>query len=352
MLDELEDIKEMATPDVDSLLNTDSQTPSAHNGAHGKRKSLGRGLGALLGGDGFDLDEELSHVSPASAAAQADKAPIDSLVPGRYQPRTEFDDEALRALADSIKEKGVLQPLLVRKQNDKYEIIAGERRWRAAKMAGLTELPIIEKDLTDKEVLEVALVENLLRENLSAIEEAEGFQRLIDEFSHTQEALAQIVGKSRSHIANTLRLLTLPASVQELVKNGKLSAGHARCLVGLDNAEKLAQTIIAKDLNVRQVEELVNRQKQPAKDKPAKAARDEDLTQIEHDLVKKLGLRIKITPSKNGGGKVVLAYGSVAELDMILDILEQNRKPQAAPIPATPTAPAASAEKFTIKMID
>ena len=349
MLDELEELKEAKDIDVETLLKDETPAPSQGHG--NKRKSLGRGLGALLGDDaGLNLDEELADVSPVNT--DANFVATESLMPGRYQPRTEFDGEALQALADSIKEKGVLQPLLVRKSGDKYEIIAGERRWRAAKMAGLDKLPVIEKDLSDREVLEVALVENLLRENLSAIEEAEGFQRLIDEFSHTQEALAQIVGKSRSHVANTLRLLTLPVSVQELVKNGKLSAGHARCLVGLENAEKLAQTIISKDLNVRQVEELVNKQKQPAREKTAKPARDADLEQIEKDLVKKLGLRIKISPSKSGGGKVVLAYGSVAELDMILDILEQNRKTEnkSAAMPIQPQSE--TGEKFTIKMVD
>lgn len=173
-------------------------------------------------------------------------------------------------MVESVKEKGVLQPLLVRKKNGRFEIIAGERRWRASKLAGLQTVPVIVKDMDDKEVLEVALVENLLRENLSAIEEAEGFQRLIDEFSHTQEALAQIVGKSRSHVANTLRLLNLPDSVKDLVREGTLSAGHARALVGLDNAETLAKQIVAKDLNVRQVEELVAKQKNPEVKEPKK----------------------------------------------------------------------------------
>lgn len=179
-------------------------------------------------------------------------------------------------MVESVKEKGVLQPLLVRKKNGRFEIIAGERRWRASKLAGLQTVPVIVKDMDDKEVLEVALVENLLRENLSAIEEAEGFQRLIDEFSHTQEALAQIVGKSRSHVANTLRLLNLPDPVKDLVREGTLSAGHARALVGLDNAETLAKQIVAKDLNVRQVEELVAKQKNPEVKEPKKA-KDEDI---------------------------------------------------------------------------
>ena len=243
----------MLENEIDKMLNN-SDSADSHN--H-KRKSLGRGLGALLGEDDLDLDnvEDLSSLAPAPATANL--VDIDLIKPGKFQPRTEFDQEALQSLAESIKEKGVLQPLLVRRDGIGFEIIAGERRWRASKLAGLDKVPVIEKDLSDKEVLEVALVENLLRENLSAIEEAEGLQRLIDEFSHTQEALSQIIGKSRSHIAE---------SVQQLVKEGKLSAGHARALVGLENAETLAQQIVAKDLSVRQVEELVAKQKSGPKE--------------------------------------------------------------------------------------
>lgn len=323
--------------------------------SHGhKRKSLGRGLGALLGDDDLDLNEveDLSSLAPAASASLID---IDLIKPGKFQPRTEFDQEALDSLAASIKEKGVLQPLLVRREGIGYEIIAGERRWRASKIAGLDKVPVIEKDLSDQEVLEVALVENLLRENLSAIEEAEGLQRLIDEFSHTQEALSQIIGKSRSHIANTLRLLNLPEKVQLLVKEGKLSAGHARALVGLENAEALADLIVAKDLNVRQVEDLVAKQKQGTKEPEKKQPKDADLVDIEKDLNRNLGLRIKITPSKQGGGKVVLQYASPAELDMIVEILEQKRSnekhsfnPAVDPAPA----PSGSSDKFSIKVID
>ena len=254
----------------------------------------------------------------------------------------------------SIKEKGVLQPLLVRKNGNKYELIAGERRWRAAKKAGVKEVPVIVKEFSDQEVLEVALVENLLRENLSAIEEAEAFQRLINEFSHTQEALSQIVGKSRSHIANTLRLLNLPQEIQNMVKENKLSAGHARALVGLDNAVELAKQIIAKDLNVRQVEELVAKQKESKKEKVV-VKKDQDLTDIENDLNKELGLRIKITPSKMGGGKVVLQYASPAELDMIIDILDGSKKNMKNQNPNTvfKSEPVTqNNEKFTIKVVD
>lgn len=340
----------MLENEINKMLNS---APSENN--H-KRKSLGRGLGALLGEDDLDLNsvEDLSSLAPSTTSASL--IDIDLLKPGKFQPRTEFDEEALNSLAESIKEKGVLQPLLVRRDGMGFEIIAGERRWRASKLAGLDKVPVIEKDLADKEVLEVALVENLLRENLSAIEEAEGLQRLIDEFSHTQEALSQIIGKSRSHIANTLRLLNLPEAVKLLVKEGRLSAGHARALVGLENAEALAERIIAKDLNVRQVEELVAKQKEGKKETAAKAEKDSDIADIEKDLNKNLGLRIKISPSKQGGGKVVLQYASPAELDMIIDILEQKRAgekhgtfaPQSSVAAATPSANG----KFSIKVID
>ena len=334
-----------------------------HN--HSKHKSLGRGLSALLGDDDLDLDAALND-TPAplsnnsnSQIAAADKVDINQISPSPYQPRTEFDEEALKALAASIKEKGVLQPLLVRKVASGYELIAGERRLRASKLAGLSEVPVIIKAMDDKEVLEVALVENLLRENLSAIEEAEGLQRLINEFSHTQEALSQIIGKSRSHIANTLRLLSLPESVQNLIKEGKLSAGHARNLVGLDNAEELAQLIIKKDLNVRQVEDLINKLKNGTAAKPSShPEKDSDIADLEKDLKKSLGLRISISPNKQGGGKVVLQYGSVAELDMIIDILEQKRKNNSfagfQPSPEMDNLKTANgdSEKFTMKIID
>lgn len=320
-----------------------------------KRKSLGRGIGALLGDDDIDFNDisESGIGSEKKEHKNTDKIDINSIVAGKYQPRTEFDAEALNALAESIREKGVLQPLLVRKQGDKYELIAGERRWRASKIAGLREVPVIIKEMNDKEVLEVALVENLLRENLSAIEEAEGFQRLINEFSHTQEALSQIVGKSRSHIANMLRLLGLPEEVQILVRENKLSAGHARALIGLDNAYALAEAIIKKDLSVRQVEDMVAKLKAGKKEKPSKT-KDEDLAEIEKSLNKELGLRIKISQSKQGGGKVVLQYASVAELDMIIEILEQ-KKSQATQMVNTvfkAEAPAPSNEKFSIKFVD
>lgn len=332
----------MLDNELDELLKDNNSTPENHN-SH-KRKSLGRGLNALLGDDDDD--------KPAEPVAAANMIDVDDIVPGRYQPRTEFDNDALFALADSVKERGILQPLLVRPFGDKYELIAGERRWRAAQISGLTKVPVVIKELSDAEVLEAALVENIMREDLSPIDEAEGYQLLIDDFSHTQEALAQMFGKSRSHIANMLRLLTLPKEVIELVKSGKLSAGHARALVGLENAPALAKQIIDKELSVRQTEDLVAKQKAP-KEAKAKTEKNSDIADIERDLVKSLGLRIKITPNKQGGGKVVLQYSSVAELDMIIETLEQKRRGEINQnsVFKAPEIPVDN-EKFSIKIVD
>ncbi|MBR1605767.1 MAG: ParB/RepB/Spo0J family partition protein [Alphaproteobacteria bacterium] len=316
-----------------------------------KRKSLGRGLGALLGDD--DFEEEI--ISSEKKATNDILLDINLIKPSCFQPRTEFNQEALNVLAQSIKEKGILQPLLVRHTENGYELIAGERRWRAAQIAGLKKVPVIEKQLEDKEVLEVALVENIVRENLSAIEEAEALQRLINEFSHTQEALSQTIGKSRSYIANTLRLLNLPLNVQNMIKEGKLTAGQVRPIIGLENAEQLAEQIIKKGLSARQVEDLVAKLKTEKQPEKKKEKRNDDVIDIEKSLNKSLGLRIKITPSKQGGGKVVLQYASPAELDMIIDILEQKKAMQpttfvssGAPMATAPT----TNEKFSIKVID
>ena len=338
----------MLDSELDELLNDTPSSPRNEDGH--KRKSLGRGLEALMGA--FDEETSIGNLDNKNT----NLVDINAIIPGKFQPRTEFEQEALKALADSIKEKGVLQPLLVRRQGDKYELIAGERRWRASKLAGLSELPVVIKDLSDKEVLEAALVENILRENLSAIEEAEGYQRLIDEFSHTQEALSQVVGKSRSHISNTLRLLTLPTSVRDMIKDGRLSAGHARALVGLDDAELLAQQIVEQNLNVRQVEELVARRKNVnINENQVKTPKekDEDICDIERELIKSLGLRIKISPNKQGGGKVVLQYASVAELDMIVEVLQQKYNKQTdTQNTVFKTPEVENSDKFSIKIVD
>ena len=290
-----------------------------------KKHGLGRGLEALLGED--DLNFSLDNINTADIIDSGIKmVNVADLYPSKYQPRKEFNQDSLDALVCSIKDKGVLQPLIVRKNADKYEIIAGERRWRASQIAGLTEVPVIEKELSNQEVLEVALVENLLREDLSAIEEAEGYNRLITEFSHTHDALSQIVGKSRSYITNTLRLLMLPSTVQELVKSSIISAGHARALIGLPNAEEVAQKIISKGLTVRQTEDLVNNIKNGSLNKICNAIKkDPSIKELEKGLTKSVGLKIKINAKDNDKGKVTIEYKNPAELNAILEMLEKNR---------------------------
>ena len=301
--------------------------------ANNKKFGLGRGLEALLGDEdiNLNLDDETADVSSlvenAVFKTEKNEVKISDIVPCSFQPRTEFDREALESLAQSIKEKGVLQPLLVRKKNDKYEIIAGERRWRAAQLAGWDEVPVIVKDLNDSETLEIALIENLQRENLSAIEEAEGLNRLMSEYAYTQEIIGKVIGKSRSYIANTLRLLGLPEEIKQLVKENKLSAGHARALIGCENASELANKIVKEGLSVREAEALAANAKginvkniAPKQPKPV----DRDLEKIMADLEEKLKLKVKINAGKKGKGSITLHYNTPAELSSLLDILEQR----------------------------
>lgn len=298
-----------------------------------KKFGLGRGLEALLGDEeiNLNLDDETTDVSSfvenTVLKSEKNEIKISDIVPCSFQPRTEFDRDALESLAQSIKEKGVLQPLLVRKKNDKYEIIAGERRWRAAQLAGLEKVPAIVKDLSDSETLEIALIENLQRENLSAIEEAEGLNRLMNEYEYTQEVIGKVIGKSRSYIANTLRLLGLPEEIKQLVKENKLSAGHARALIGCENAIELANKIVKEGLSVREAETLAANAKgfsvkniAPKEPKPV----DRDLEKIMADLEEKLKLKVKINAGKKGKGSITLHYNTPAELSSLLDILEQR----------------------------
>ena len=298
-----------------------------------KKFGLGRGLEALLGDEeiNLNLDDETTDVSSfvenTVFKSEKNEIKISDIVPCSFQPRTEFDRDALESLAQSIKEKGVLQPLLVRKKNDKYEIIAGERRWRAAQLAGLEKVPAIVKDLSDSETLEIALIENLQRENLSAIEEAEGLNRLMSEYEYTQEVIGKVIGKSRSYIANTLRLLGLPEEIKQLVKENKLSAGHARALIGCENAIELANKIVKEGLSVREAETLAANAKgfsvkniAPKEPKPV----DRDLAKIMADLEEKLKLKVKINAGKKGKGSITLHYNTPAELSSLLDILEQR----------------------------
>jgi ParB family chromosome partitioning protein len=252
---------------------------------------------------------------------------ISRLQPGKYQPRRRFDAEDLDALVASIRTKGVLQPLLVRPLADgRFEIVAGERRWRAAQTAQLHEVPVVIRDLTDRDALEIALVENIQRADLSPLEEAEGYRRLIEEFAHTQEDLAKAVGKSRSHVANMLRLLALPDGVRVLVEDGKLTAGHARALLTVPDPQALAEKTVAQGLSVRQVEKLAQDAKAaPAEPKSAKprlrpasyadGSKDPDTVNLERQLGEILGLRTFIEFDGRGAGFVTIQYDSLEQLD-------------------------------------
>ena len=300
----------------------------------GKRKRLGRGLDALFSESSHEtLDGNVAiPVSttrlPTGRAIQS--AAIESLQPGRYQPRRYFDPGELDELAESLKNHGVIQPILVRESVNgeaDYEIIAGERRWRAAQLAQLHSIPILVHELTDSEALEIALVENLQRENLSPLEEADGYKRLMDEFSHTQEALGDLLGKSRSHVANMMRLLSLPNAVKTLLETGKLSAGHGRALLGADDPAALARDVVKRGLNVRQTEKLVKSGKIANKAGTEKRIKDSNTVALEHDLAVLLGLQVTID-FKDPGGKLVIAYESLEQLDEILKRLKGRGNPK------------------------
>ena len=277
-----------------------------------KRQPLGRGLAALFGE---------AATRPAETAGVREIA-IELIRPGAFQPRRHFDEAELEALAQSVREKGVLQPLLVRPIDGEaaaFELIAGERRWRAAQRAGLHQVPVLVRTLSDIEALEIALIENLQREDLTAIEEAEAYRRLTDEFGRTQAALAEAVGKSRSHIANTLRLLALPEIVRQRLEEGALSAGHARALLSAEDPAALAAEIIRRGLNVRVTEQLVNRRAAP-KRAAARQARDADTAALERDLSRALGLKVTIA-GKARGGALTLHYANLDQLDRLLALL-------------------------------
>ncbi|OPZ79130.1 MAG: Chromosome-partitioning protein ParB [Alphaproteobacteria bacterium ADurb.Bin438] len=284
---------------------------------------LGRGLSDLLG-EGANASEDISELDKVK---QHRFVNINLLAPSPYQPRHTFDEESLNNLVASIQEKGVLQPLLVRRDpedNSRYEIIAGERRFRASQIAGLTELPVIVKEMNNQEVLEVALIENIQRQDLNAIEEAEGYNRLIEEFNHTQEELGKIVGKSRSHVANTMRLLTLPSGVKDLVVQGKLTAGHARALITAKNPEELAEKIVSKGLNVRQVEKLAHSEEKK-KEKPVTQAevKEDDAKALEEELSRMLGTKVAIK-FKEKGGDITVTFDNLEVLDTLLKRLSND----------------------------
>ncbi|MDA1097565.1 MAG: ParB/RepB/Spo0J family partition protein [Proteobacteria bacterium] len=284
------------------------------------RKGLGRGLSALLAEDPDD--------QPALDRLRVGRTvPIESLKPNRYQPRHYFDSEELQALTESIREKGILMPILVRRMGDdnsSFEIVAGERRWRAAQAAQLYEVPVIVKELDDNQTLEVALIENVQRQDLTPLEEAEGYRRLMDEFANTQEDLARTVGKSRSHVANLLRLLGLPDAVKALLQDGSLSAGHGRALLAAADPVALAQTVLRKGLNVRQTEVLVRKpQKATAAVAPSASGRDENTRAMEKQLSEKLGLAVRIS-HQGERGEVRITFTSLDQFDEILKRLSQQ----------------------------
>ena len=285
------------------------------------KRGLGRGLSALLGE---------SASAPAAAPGRAQRYfPTGQLEPSPLQPRRNFDGEELDSLAESIRSNGILQPILVRPHPSRpgiYEIVAGERRWRAAQIAKLHEVPVLERQLSDREVLEFAIVENVQRNDLSALEEAQGYRRLIDDFGRSQEELAQQVGKSRVHITNTLRLLKLPAAVQDLLQQGKLTAGHGRALLAATDPEALAERVVALGLSVRQTEALATRPMKPAR-RPA-PVKDADTRALEHDLSRVLGLKVEIDHGKGeegkAGGRVTIRYRSLEQLDDVIRRLNRD----------------------------
>lgn len=279
----------------------------------GRRRGLGRGLSALLGDD----SEDYAHLDQARSSKTV---PIEQLRPSAFQPRRRFDEAEMETLVESVKEVGMLQPILVRRAGDRkedFEIVAGERRWRAAQRAQLHRVPVVVKDLDDAQSLKIALVENIQREDLSAIEEAEGYSRLMEEFGLTQEAVSLAIGRSRSHVANAVRLLNLPDSVKRLVEDGQLSAGHARALLGTEDPEGLAKRIINQGLTVREVETLAKETGSGNGRKQGAADKDADTLALEHDLSEALGLHVDIRHKGETGGTVNIGYKTLEQLDEV-----------------------------------
>ncbi|GAA5784461.1 ParB/RepB/Spo0J family partition protein [Chitiniphilus shinanonensis] len=281
-----------------------------------KFKGLGRGLDALMGGD-----------APGDTLQQL---PLDSLQPGRFQPRVHIDEDALRELAESIRAQGLMQPVLVRAIEDgletRYEIIAGERRWRASRLAGLTEIPALVREVPDEAVAAMALIENIQREDLNPLEEAQGLARLIEEFGMTHEAVAHAVGKSRVTVTNLLRLLNLAEPVREMLLAGQLDMGHARALLALDTLPQLdaAKTVALKGLSVRETEGLVKRLLQGEPATAAQKKADPDVRRLEEEVSERWGARIQIKQGKQGRGRVTIDYSSLDDLDRLLGRLKQE----------------------------
>ena len=275
------------------------------------KKGLGRGLSSLIG--------------ETKVETKTNKLLLSEIIPNKYQPRKNFDEASLEELTNSIKERGVIQPIIVRKsnkENSKYEIIAGERRWLAASKAGLHDIPVVLTEADDLKSLEFAIVENVQRHDLNPLEEAQGYKRLIDEFSYDQEKVSKFIGKSRSYITNALRLLTLPSEVLKFIEEKKISAGHAKVLVGLDNAYFIANKIIEKKLSVRQSENFVKifRKKKSSFVKSL----DPNIQSLEDSISDKIGLNVSIKNNKNNKGSITFAYHDIDQLNKIIDIIKSN----------------------------
>ena len=275
------------------------------------KKGLGRGLSSLIGENKVEVSNS--------------KLSLSEIIPNRYQPRKNFDEESLNDLSNSIKERGVIQPIIVRKskqENTKYEIIAGERRWLAARKAGLHDIPVIITDIDDLKSLEFAIVENVQRHDLNPLEEALGYKRLIDEFSYDQEKVSKFIGKSRSYITNSLRLLSLPEEVLNFVKNKKITAGHAKILVGLSNAKFIANKIIEKKLSVRQTENFIK----IFKKKPSLTSKSKDpnIKDLEQSITNKTGLNVFIKNNNKNKGTITFAYHDNNQLNKIIEVIKSN----------------------------
>ncbi len=302
---------------------TDDYSPEGLNQMSKKKRGLGRGLDAL-----FENDEGVypqADPDGHTPGKQRKTVGVGQLEPNLRQPRKKFDETALAELTESIKKHGILQPLLVRTKEgfpDMYQIVAGERRWRAAQLAQIHEIPVVVSDYDDETVLEVALVENLQREDLNPLEEAEGYRRLVDQFGHTQEEIAKVVSKSRSHVANTLRLLNLPESIQALLSSGQLTSGHARALLSSEDPEALAQEILSKGLNVRETETLASGapDKDPGKKSSGKKTpkKDTDTLALENEVSSALGMKVEINMKSQSAGAISIAFDTLDQLDEVL----------------------------------
>mgnify|MGYP001391155043 FL=1 len=275
------------------------------------KKGLGRGLSSLIG------DSEISDSKTLIS--------ISSIIRNKYQPRKNFEKDSLEELTNSIRERGIVQPIIVRKSDDyidKFEIVAGERRWQAAQNAGLHEVPVVVIKADNLKSLEFAIVENVQRKDLNPIEEAEGYKKLIDDFGYDQDKVSKFIGKSRSHVSNFLRILTLPEKIKKLISEEKLTQGHAKILVGLDNAELLADKVVQKELSVRQIENLVKVFKFNKNN--AKNVKNANILDLESQLSDKLGMRVNLTNKKNNSGKLSFEYRGIDQLNRLVDIIKKN----------------------------